>query len=70
MGDQPTESTSTALTRQLLSAIDFEISQRGSAMARHGITTWGLAAATLGLFWASGCEATNSELFTGACCKT
>lgn len=46
------------LSRQeLLAAIDYEIAQRESLLARHGITTWGVAGAAVALVWLLATEA-------------
>jgi len=61
MTQQLPENNNANLTRQeLLSAIDFEINHRDSVLSRHGITTWGIAAATIALIWGAATEAAST----------
>src|SRR6266852_975835 len=56
------EATTPALDRQdVLDAIDCEITHRESILSRHGISTWGIIAATCALLWAAATEALSAR---------
>jgi len=54
--------TSPALGKNdVLDAIDFEINHRESLLSRHGLSTWGVIAATCALLWASAVEVLKGD---------
>lgn len=58
--ENTSELTKPVLDRKdVLNAIDFEISHRESMLSRHGFSTWGIIASTCALLWAGTTESLN-----------